>query len=62
MDQLKKTLDQVSPTVDDSDSMGDSRDDPEEGRCPDAYLMRRPFKVRPGAVGGSGAAQAPLDV
>lgn len=44
VDQLKKTLDQVSPTIDDIGDMDDSQDDLEEGRCPDAYLMRRPFK------------------
>ena len=49
MDQLKKTLDHVSPAVDDID-VGDNMDsrDEEEGHCPDAYLMRRPFKVRLG--------------
>lgn len=45
VDQLKKTLDHVSPAVDDID-VGDNMDsrDEEEGHCPDAYLMRRPFK------------------
>jgi len=62
VDQLKKTLDQVSPTIDDIGDMDDSQDDLEEGRCPDAYLMRRPFKVRQrGGVEGA-QAQAPMDV
>jgi hypothetical protein len=62
VDQLKKTLEQVSPTIDDIGDMDDSQDDLEEGRCPDAYLMRRPFKVRQrGGVEGA-QAQAPMDV
>jgi len=62
VDQLKKTLDQVSPTIDDIGDMDDGQDDLEEGRCPDAYLMRRPFKVRQrGGVEGA-QAQAPMDV
>lgn len=44
VDQLKKTLDQVSPTVDDIGDNMESGEDAEEGQCPDAYLMRRPFK------------------